>query len=179
SDQHRDFNETIKQYENLLQVCELCNSPEKTAKLLHNYAYENLRRNKYQKSLQLYEQSMELKEEYSTIYLLSLEGYIRSANNGEILSDEDLLDYVYKGLDIAKTINNQLYIIVFMLHKYIFLKQHKNYYNYLAGEAVPYFKKHGYVALAKKYERELFDYHIRNRDTDQALEVAEMLIKEG
>ncbi|WP_175631854.1 helix-turn-helix domain-containing protein [Virgibacillus siamensis] len=176
SDQHRDFNETTRQYEDLLKICDLCNSPDKTAKLLHNFAYENLRRKKYQKSKQLYEQSLKLKKAYSTIYLLSLEGYIKSSYDGGLLSEEELLHDVFKGLDIAKTIKNKLYEIVFSLHKYIILKRSNQYHQYLANKAIPYFKEHGYIALAQKYERELFNYYTGNGENDKALEVADDLV---
>lgn len=176
SDQHRDFSETIRQYENLLHICDLCNSPDKKAKLLHNYAYENLRRKKYQESKQLYERSLKLKKEYSSIYLLSLEGFIRGSYEGKLLSKEELLQYVSKGLEIAKTINNSLYIIVFTLHKYIILEQNKRYYRYLVDKAIPYFQTHGYSVIAQKYGRELFNYYTQKREIDKALETAEMLI---
>ena len=70
-DQHRNFNSTIEKYENLIKLCNLCNSPDKKAKVLHNFAYEHLRRKKYHTTGGLYKESMALKDKRSTLYLLS------------------------------------------------------------------------------------------------------------
>lgn len=176
SDQHRDFKETVEQYENLINICEICNSPDKKAKILHNFAYEQLRRKNYFEAGKLYKQSMDLKEKQTAIYLLSLEGYIRSGYEGELLSYEELLLHVHEGLAITKEINDTLYTIVFNLHKYLILRKNKQYYRYLTNKAIPYFKEHGYILIAQQYERELFRYYSKNGETDRALEIAAVLV---
>ena len=49
----------------------------------------------------LYKESMELKEKDSTLYLLSLEGYIRSGINEKFLTQKALPGLVNDGLSIA------------------------------------------------------------------------------
>ncbi|MEH7745509.1 helix-turn-helix transcriptional regulator [Neobacillus drentensis] len=42
-----DFNETIQKFESLIKSCELCHSPDRKAKVLHNLAFEYFRRKNY------------------------------------------------------------------------------------------------------------------------------------
>lgn len=176
SDQHRDFKETIEKYENLIGICNLCNSADKKAKILHNFAYEHLRRKNYLQAFNLYKQSMELKERKSGIYLLSLEGYIRSAFEGNLLSQGELLENVHDGLEIAKGIKDSIYAIILTLHHYLILEKMDQYYRYLTNKAIPYFTKHGYIIIARRYEKELFKYYSKIGETERAIVIAERLI---
>lgn len=176
SDQHRDIKETVEQYENLINICDLCNSPDKKAKILHNFAYEQLRRKNYSEAEKLYSQSMDLKEKQTGIYLLSLEGYIRSVSEGGLLSQEELLKHIHEGLEIAKEIKDTLYTIVLTLHNYLVLKRNKQYYRYLTNKALPYFKKHGYIMISQRYERKLFNHYSEIGETDKAMEIAALII---
>lgn len=177
SDQNRDFKETHERYQNLIQLCDLCHSPDQKAKLLHNFAYENFKRKKYPEASNLYKQSMHLKKENTEIYLLSLEGYIRSSFQGGLLSKEALLKYVYDGLTIAKEINNTLYVHALTLHKYAILQRKKQYFHYIENKALPFFKKHGHTMEQAHYEKELFNYYYALKDTEKALQVAAPIIQ--
>lgn len=175
-DQHRDFDSTIEQYENLIKLCDLCNSPDKKAKVLHNFAYEHLRRKMYQTAGALYKESMDLKEKESTLYLLSLEGYIRSGIKGGFLTKVALLELVDNGLSIALENNETLYNLIFTLHQFSILQEEENYYQYLTEKVLPYFKSHGYTLIAQRYDRDLFNYYVRKGNTKKALEIADTII---
>lgn len=177
SNQYRDFKETKEKYQNLLNLCDLCHSPDRKAKLLHNFAYENLRRKKYAESAKLYEQSMELKEKETGIYLLSLEGYIRACWEGELLSQEELLKHVHEGLLLAKKIQDNIYTIVLTLHKYSILQRDEQYYNYIVNKALPYFRKHGHIIVSERYEKELFHYYTGTNQKDKALQTAAHIVE--
>lgn len=176
ADQNRDFKDTTEKYYDLIQLCDLCNSPDKKGKLLHNFAYQNLRRKKYEEAAALYKQSMDLKEKYTGIYLLSLEGYIRSGREGKLFSQEELLKYVHEGLEIANVLEDTVYIIVLTLSKYLILHREKQYYKYIVNTALPFLRKHGYIVTAKEYEQELFDYYTKIGEKDKALQIAQSII---
>ncbi|MFJ7935677.1 helix-turn-helix domain-containing protein [Sporosarcina sp. NPDC096371] len=176
SDQHRDFKNTVEQYENLINLCELCNAPDKKAKVLHNFAYEHLRREKYQRAGQLYKESMELKDRTSTLYLLSLDGYIRSALKGKFLPQEELQMLVNEGLTIATDSADTMYESIFTLHQFSILQQEEHYYSYLATKVLPYFNGNGYTMIAQSYKRDLFNYYTKNGHTKKALEIATSMI---
>src|SRR5690625_3660353 len=158
SDYHRDFKETVEQYENLLTICDLCNAMDKKAKILHNYAYEHLRRGNYLEAEKMYKESMELKEKDTAYYLLSLEGFIRCGAEGNLLSQEELLGYIHEGLSIANDINEMLFTIILNLHKYAILNRESQYYRYIDSKALPHMDTHGYIMLEQRYRKELFAY---------------------
>lgn len=176
SDQYRNFNDTIEQYENLIKLCDLCNSQEKKAKVLHNFAYEHFRRQNYESAGSLYEESMALKDKDSLLYLLSLEGYTRSALIGKFMPQEQLIDLIEEGLSIAELCNETLYRLIFTLHKYSAFQQKDEYHTYLFDSVLPYLKSHGYTLTAQTYDRDLFNYYTAKGNPDKALEVAGRLI---
>ncbi|PUB10640.1 helix-turn-helix domain-containing protein [Paenisporosarcina sp. OV554] len=176
SDQYRNFKNTIEQYENLIKLCDLCNASDKKAKVLHNFAYEHLRRKKYQIAGRLYKESMELKDNKSTLYLLSLEGYISSGFKGKFLPKEELLRLVNEGMTIATENNEALYKVIFTLHQFSILQQEESYYSYLINNVLPYFKSHGYTMIAQSYDRDLYNYYIRIGNMEKALEIADIII---
>ncbi|MDY0410186.1 helix-turn-helix domain-containing protein [Paracerasibacillus soli] len=156
SGQHRDFKETAEHFEELIKICDLCHAPDKKAKLLHNFAYECLRREKYKMALDLYNESMQLKEKYTGIYLLSLEGYIRAGLEGNLLSREALLENVHEGLEIAGVTKDRLYSFILHLHKYSLMGREKRYYQYLTEKALPFFKNKDTSSLLRNMKRNCF-----------------------
>ncbi|WP_060678297.1 helix-turn-helix domain-containing protein [Virgibacillus halodenitrificans] len=172
SDNQKEFNETIERYGNLLELCDLVHAYDKKAKITHNYAYENFRKQNYAEAKKLYEQSMALKEPYSSVYLLSLEGVIRCGIEGHIVPKDVLLKYIEEGLEIAKEIKDTLYSHIMILHKHEILKQKTLYYDFLAHKALPYFKTNGYVVISQRYEKELFSHYIKTGQKEKALEMS-------
>lgn len=173
----RDFKETEEQFRNLLRICDMTNSKHNKGKLLHNFAYEHFRRQQYHKAAKLYKESMDLKEKESAIYLLSLEGYIRSCYRGAIATKEALLYDIHEGLKISKSLNLSLYTIILTVHKYAVLDRTVQYYKYLHQKALPFFKKNGYVVIAERFEKELFTYYYERNQKDAALEIASNMMQ--
>lgn len=176
SDHLRDFKETVEKYESLIVLCDLCHDMDKKSKVLHNYAYENLRRNNYLDAKKLYKESMALKEKKSGIYLLSLEGYIRCCMEGHLLSQDKLLELIHEGLEIAKEINETGYRIFLTILKYDVLNEEEQYFLFISNKALPYFNANGYIMTAQRYQKKLFGYYEKIGDRLKALETARQLI---
>lgn len=97
-DKHHDFEDTVKQYEGLIENCNICNAKRRKSKLLHNLAFQYLIRNNYPKASELYKKSCDLKNQKSSEYLLSYEGYIRSLFEGGLLSRYQLESLTSEGI---------------------------------------------------------------------------------
>ena len=171
-----DFKETIQRFESLIKSCDLCNSPDRKAKVLHNLAFEYFRRKNYELANKYYNESMCLKDNESSPYLLSLEGYIRSAYYGSLLPKDELLQLVNEGLEKALTKNEQLYINLFTLLSYLLQNKEHEYYQYLFDYSLPFFKKFGFVYLIKRSQKELFNYYLKQKKNGKALKMANVLI---
>jgi HTH-type transcriptional regulator, quorum sensing regulator NprR len=172
SDGFREFQQKVEQYEALIQTCDLCHAADKKAQVLHNLAYEYNKWNEYESAKRLYEQSMSLRKKESTFYLISLEGFIRSCLDGNLMPNYQLEKFVYEGLSISRKINEYLYSISFKLLFLLINNEQTEYYNYLITDALPYYKKRGYVSLVQHYEKELFHYYVKKDETSKALELA-------
>ncbi|MGG3564057.1 helix-turn-helix transcriptional regulator [Neobacillus rhizosphaerae] len=171
-----DFKETIQRFESLIKSCDLCNSPDRKAKVLHNLAFEYFRRKNYELANKYYKESMSLKNNESSPYLLSLEGYIRSAYYGSLLPIDELLQLVNGGLEKALKKNEQLYLILFTLLSYLLQNKEHEYYQYLFDTSLPFFKKFGFVYLIKRSQKELFNYYYKQKKNGKALKMAHVLI---
>jgi HTH-type transcriptional regulator, quorum sensing regulator NprR len=169
--------EIIKRFKNLIKSCELCNALDRKARVLHNLAFEYLRRSNYELASIYYKESMALKEKESISYLLSLEGYIRSSLEGGLLPKNELIIFAEKGFAIAKNMDSLLYIHLFKLLIYLLKCKEKEYLQYLVDKALPMFNKNGFYYLIERSNKELFNYYSTMRLTDQAMEIAKLLIK--
>ena len=179
SDGYHDFQKIGEQYNALIHTCELCSAHGKKARLLHNLAFEHYARHEFEDASLLYQQSMVLKEKKSAVYLISLEGFIRSCFEGKLLSNDELISLCQEGLSISREIHQSLYTINFKLLLHLINNQLREYYSYLCTDALPYFKKCGYVTLVQRYEKELFNYYLKNGEKGKALELADILINAG
>lgn len=173
-----DFKETIQRFESLIKSCELCNSPDRKARLLHNLAFEYFRRKNYEPANRYYKESMSLKNNDSSAYLLSLEGYIRSAYYGRLLPKNELLQLTNEGLEKALKNSEELYINLFTLLSYLIQNKEQEYHQYLSDYSLPLFKKFGFVYLIKRSEKELFNYCFNQKKTRRALKMAHILINQ-
>lgn len=171
-----DFKESIQRFEKLIKSSELCNSPVRKARLLHNLAYEYFRRNNFELASKYYKDSMRMKDNESNPYLLSLEGYIRSLLNGNILPRDKLLQIAKVGLETAIKKNEKIYINLFNLLCYLIQDKEQEYHQFLHDHALPLFKQFGIVYLIKRSKKELFNYYIKLKQTNKALKLAELLI---
>ncbi|WHZ05028.1 helix-turn-helix transcriptional regulator [Neobacillus sp. YX16] len=168
--------EIIKRYKKLIKSCELMNAPERKAKVLHNLAAEYFRRKNYEQASRFYKESMSLKDQESPVYLLSLEGFIRSSFDGNLINNDQLIQLTEHGLTIATRIKELLYIHLFKLLLYLLKSKEKEYHQYLFNKALPMFSNSGYTYLIKRSKKELFHYYSNNNLLDEALEMANLLI---
>jgi transcriptional regulator with XRE-family HTH domain len=168
--------EIIKRFKKLIKGCELLNTPERKAKVLHNLAAEYFRRKNYEQASRFYKQSMSLKDKESPVYLLSLEGFIRSSFDGNLITNDQLIQLAEHGLTIATRIKDLLYIHLFKLLLYLLKSKETEYHQYLLNKALPMFTKSGYTYLIKRSKKELFYYYSKNNLPDKALEMANLLI---
>jgi transcriptional regulator with XRE-family HTH domain len=168
--------EIIQRFKKLIKSCELLNAPERKAKVLHNLAAEYFRRKNYEQASRYYKESMSLKDQESPVYLLSLEGFIRSSFDGKLITNDQLIHLAEHGLTIATRIKELLYIHLFKLLLYLLKYKEKEYHQYLFNKALPMFINSGYTYLIKRSKKELFHYYSNNNLLDEALEMANLLI---
>ncbi|SMQ72942.1 hypothetical protein SAMN05444673_2289 [Bacillus sp. OV166] len=171
-----DFKETILRFENLIKSCDLCHSPARKARVLHNLAFEYYRRKNYEPANKYYKESMSLKDNESFPYLLSLEGFINSAFYGGLLPKDELLQLAKEGLETALKKNEPLYINLFTLFSFLIQDKEQEYHQYLSEHSLPLFEKFGFVYLIKRSKKELFNYYLEKKKTGKALKMANLLI---
>jgi transcriptional regulator with XRE-family HTH domain len=171
-----DYDEIISRFKSLIKSCELCNAPDRKAKLFHNLAYEYYRRKNYAQAIFYYEQSMSLKNSESPTYLLTLEGYIRSLFEGQLIPNDELIRLAEDGLLTAIRIKQLLFIHLFRLILYLIKSKEKEYFIYLDTKALPMFTKFGYNYLINRSKKELFNYYSRINLPDKALEMAKLIL---
>ncbi|PGM58208.1 helix-turn-helix transcriptional regulator [Bacillus sp. AFS053548] len=174
--ENSDYEEIITRFKSLIKSCDICNAPDRKAKLLHNLAYEYYRRKNYDQARLHYKQSMSLKDPESPNYLLTLEGYIRTSFEGELIPKNELIQLAEDGLIIAIRINQLLYIHLFRLILCLLKSKEKEYFKYLANKALPMFNKYGYTYLIQRSEKELFNYYSKINLPDKALEMAKLIL---
>ncbi|PEJ57611.1 transcriptional regulator [Bacillus sp. AFS002410] len=174
--ENSDYEEIITRFKSLIKSCDICNAPDRKAKLLHNLAYEYYRRKNYDQARLHYKQSMSLKDPESPNYLLSLEGYIHTSFKGELIPTNELIQLAEDGLIIAIRINQLLYIHLFRLILYLLKSKEKEYFKYLANKALPMFNTYGYTYLIQRSEKELFNYYSKINLPDKALEMAKLIL---
>ncbi|WP_163530039.1 helix-turn-helix domain-containing protein [Halobacillus ihumii] len=176
-DKHHDFNERLRKYEALIQSCELCQTPGRKAKVLHNLAFEYYVREDFETAGRLYNQSMNLKKVNTGNYLLSLEGYIQSCVRGNLSYKGELLSLAENAVQAAEEMDAPLFTYLFNLIIYLIHHDHIKYYSYLSDHALPFFKQYGHVYLVKRSEKELFTYYSKIGQFKKAVALAQPVMK--
>src|SRR5699024_847931 len=97
----------------------------------------------YQEAKHLYNEAMNEKKEESNLHLASLDGFIRSAYKGELLSREALLIFIEKGLRVADKTDKYLYTLKFTMLKYKILNETDEYLGYIKEAVLPFLEAHG------------------------------------
>ncbi|QSF45350.1 helix-turn-helix domain-containing protein [Paenibacillus tianjinensis] len=163
-------------YENLIKACELCGSMDRKYKLLHNLAYEHLRRGLYGEAADLFEQVMELLSGPDhSFYLTVLDCYITSCMGAKRLPVSELLALTYQGLTLARDRKDSRAINFNLL--ILSLKEDWGpYYRYIEEEALPYFRSNGDTYTIERYERKLLSYYLKSGERDKALELSLTMI---
>lgn len=171
-----DFHETKGKYEQLIKLCDACNSGDRKSKLYHNLAFEYFRRKNYGESAELYLQAMKITDEKAPHYLTALDGYIHTCYKGKLLPREILIEKAEKGIKQARASNSYTWIY-FQLHLYLLKEENENYYQFIEKTALPYFKEIGYGILIDHYEKKLFHYYSVNGCAEKALEMASAIVQ--
>ncbi len=171
-----DFNETKEKYEQLIKLCDACNSGDRKSKLYHNLAFEYFRRKKYRDAASLYKEALKLTDENAPHYLTALDGYIHTCYKGNLQSREILIETAEKGMKQAKAANAYTWIF-FQLHLHLLKDEEQKYYQFIAETVLPYFKKVGYGILIDHYEKKLFHYYSAKGEVQKALGLASSFIK--
>ncbi|MGN7178091.1 transcriptional regulator [Paenibacillus sp. FSL R5-0490] len=171
-----DFNETKEKYEQLIKLCDACNSGDRKSKLYHNLAFEYFRRKKYRESAGLYEKALKLTAENAPHYLTALDGYIHTCYKGKLQSRNALIKLAEEGMERAKDTDSYTWIN-FQLHLHLLKREEKLYYQFIEGTALPYFKKIGYGILIDHYEKKLFHFYSEKGEAQKAIELARSFIQ--
>ncbi|CAH1219254.1 hypothetical protein PAECIP111892_04699 [Paenibacillus auburnensis] len=170
------FSIAKQSYENLIKACELCGSIDRKYKLLHNLAFEHMRRGLYDEAADLFEQVMELiSGPDHSFYLTVLDCYITSCMGAKRLPVSELLALTYQGLTLAteRTDNRAINFNLLMLS----LKEDwQPYYRYIEEEALPHFRSNGDTYAIERYERKLLSYYLKSGERDKALDLSLSMI---
>ncbi|WP_310831005.1 helix-turn-helix domain-containing protein [Paenibacillus pedocola] len=170
------FSIAKQSYENLIKACELCGSIDRKYKLLHNLAFEHMRRGLYDEAADLFEQVMELiSGPDHSFYLTVLDCYITSCVGAKRLPVSELLALTYQGLTLAteRTDNRAINFNLLMLS----LKEDwQPYYRYIEEEALPHFRSNGDTYAIERYERKLLSYYLKSGERDKALDLSLSMI---
>ncbi|MDF9840813.1 MULTISPECIES: helix-turn-helix transcriptional regulator [unclassified Paenibacillus] len=163
-------------YENLIKACELCGSADRKYKLLHNLAYEHMRRGLYDEAAEGFSQVMELVGgPEHPFYLSVLDCYITSCVGAKRLPVSGLLALTYQGLTLARERKDSREINFNLL--ILSLKEDwQPYYRYIEEEALPYFRSNGDTYTIERYERKLLSYYLKSGERDKALELSLSMI---
>ncbi|MGE8203890.1 helix-turn-helix domain-containing protein [Heyndrickxia sp. NPDC080065] len=165
------------EYQRLIEMTENLGLKHQRSMLIHNLAYQQVRKGDFEKACEYYEQSMDSRDPETSYYLGSLEGYINSATRQGLKSTEELLQLAEKGISLSEKINETTFKHFFHLHKYNLKNNKEEYYQYLEKEVFPYFKKMGLVLLIEHYSIKLFDYHMEKGNTAEANTYAKFLVE--
>ncbi|WP_237392102.1 transcriptional regulator [Paenibacillus dendrobii] len=171
-----NFPEIVSRYHNLIKTCDLCQAEDRKSKLIHNLAFEHLKRGDYVESCTLFQQVMQLMDKENSVYLSTLDCYITAANRGNILPSSELLQLAKYGHKLAAERKDKR-MIDFKLQLYLLQNQMPQYYQCIEEEALPLFRSSGDNYSIERYERKLLDFYLEQNDQARALHYALSLIE--
>ncbi|PEJ56790.1 hypothetical protein CN692_15765 [Bacillus sp. AFS002410] len=176
TDVHIDFKKLKRSYKNLIHDSEALNAPDKTGMLLNNFALEYYKRKEYEKAQKYYKAALQLEKKPSVIYLQRLNNYLKSSFEGKLMRKSALLNSAQKGLTIAEDLNNQHYQVLFTLLIYAIENKTKESIEYTEKTAFPYFKSRNHTVLMKRYGKQLYDYYVKEKEFEKAVEMSNYLM---
>lgn len=176
NDVHIDFKALKQSYINLIHDSETLNAPDKTGMLLNNFALEYFKRKDYEKAQKYYKAALQLEKKPSVNYLQRLNNYLKSSLEGKLMRKSALLNNAQKGLSVAEGLNNEHYQVLFTLLIYSIENKTKEYIKYIEKTAFPYFKSRNHTILMKRYGKQLYDYYVKEKEFEKAVEMSNYLI---
>jgi len=171
SKEPHDMEETRKEYEKLLKVCESVNSADRASKIYHNLAFEYYRRKRYSEAKHSYEKAFELISEEASHYTLSLDGYISACYKGKLLSEAELIKLSKKGLKITKQ-NQDPKQMDFEIQLHTIYQNEKELYEYIEKTVLPILIANGDQFIKQHYEKKLFLYYVKTNQKEKAFKLA-------
>ncbi|WP_391207824.1 helix-turn-helix domain-containing protein [Psychrobacillus sp. L4] len=167
-EQEEHFDPKDSGYPRLIEMADNYGLTDQKAKLLYNYAYHQFRNGSYEKALEYYRQSLEIRKPTNSQYLMSLEGYLNTSTKLGFESDTELLRLAKKGLSLANNLNEPMLKHFFHLHILKIQNHREQYFHYLETIVYPIFKNMGYGIAAEAYEIKLFDYYMEKGEMELA-----------
>ncbi|WP_179884996.1 helix-turn-helix domain-containing protein [Bacillus sp. AFS015802] len=168
-----DMEQTKRQYDKLLRVCESVNSKDRAHKIHNNLGFEYFRRKRFTESKEAYERALKLitKETPASFYLVTLSGYILACMKGNLLSKDELYHLSTKGLTMARE-HQDPSLVFFEIYLLTLKENEEELYKYIEGTALPHFKSTGSQLMYQHYERQLFLYYVRTGQSDKGFLLA-------
>lgn len=123
-----------------------------------------------------FQEAINIVNEKTPHYLVSLDGYISSCHKGKLLSNEKLIELTKEGLYLAKSTKSDLWIS-FQLHLYQLEENDDQYFQFIETTVLPRLRNIGFTNLIEHYEKKLFRYYNQKGDTQKALEHAASYIQ--
>lgn len=167
-EQEEHFDPKDSGYPRLIEMADNYGLTEQKAKLLYNYAYQQFRNSSYDKALEYYKESLEIRKPTNSQYLMSLEGYLNASTKLGLVCDKELLHLAENGFSLANKLNEPMLKHFFQLHIFKIKNLREQYYYYLETKVYPIFKNMGYVLAAEAYEIKLFDYYMEKGNMELA-----------
>lgn len=171
-----DFEDAVRKYENLIEDSEALGLLDKKGMILHNLGFLYFKRQDYKSAHSFYEKAVKVCDKQSFPFLNRLYNYLDNAEEGKLLSTKVLLKIMNEGLARSKKASNDLYEILFSLLIFRISKDADAYYLYIEKTALPFFRSHHHTTHANKYGKLLYNYYVKIKQYEKAVETADMFI---
>ncbi|PGS52604.1 helix-turn-helix domain-containing protein [Bacillus sp. AFS041924] len=173
-----DFEEIVERYESLIEHSEALGLLDKRGLILHNLGLMYYWKKDYKQAHFYYEKSIKDADKQALPFLNRLYNYLDNAEEGKILSTNELLEQANEGLSLSEKATNELYKILFNILLLRFNKKYDDYYDYIEQKAFPFFKSHHHVTHANKYAKLLYNYYVKTKQYEKAVHTGDMFINE-
>ncbi|WP_088070649.1 helix-turn-helix domain-containing protein [Gottfriedia luciferensis] len=171
-----DFEEIVVRYESLIELSESLGLLDKRGMILHNLGLMYFWKQDFKNAHVYYDKSVKEADKQSLPYLNRLYNYLDNAEEGKLLSTNELLKQANEGLALSEKATNDLYKILFNLLIFRFNNQFDEYYLYIDQTALPFFKSHHHVTHANKYAKLLYNYYVKTEQFKKAVQTGDMFI---
>jgi len=171
-----DFEDIVENYENLIDHSEALGLTDKKGMILHNLGWMYFRRRDYKNANLYYEKAVKEANRKSLPFLNRLYNYLDNAEEGNILSSKMILKHANEGLALSKKATNDLYQVLFSLLIFRVSSTTDEYFLYIEETALPFFRSHHHVTHASKYGKLLFNYFVKNKQYEKAVETGDIFI---
>lgn len=165
-----NFDETVQEYRDLIQTCNIYGDHKRKCILLNNLAYTYFMKKEFEMSQTIYEEAKEIssKIDDTTLYIPSLVGQIQSRlyQNAPVTGEEKekWSRLIQEGKSLSE--GNEKGKFDFQLLTLLLTDQKRLYYEYLYKELIPHLEKNGNFFTARFYSKETYQYFLSIEDLD-------------